>query len=183
MFLSYEQSRLFVGFVLDSNDNNKIVHAATVAGFFLDDFGVKVTERTADNYLHSHGFASHVVQSKSTGFKLNSDEMCRIAFEWITTVRRSGAFNVLKSKLCSIDFTFTGHRTESQASFSPVGEPQPRSDTSVSIYTNCIVTCLWADGVNRILQFSSLIILLSGMTVVQLQEEMHKWSGRSESMS
>ncbi|MBK7002185.1 MAG: hypothetical protein IPH35_20195 [Rhodoferax sp.] len=50
---------------------------------------------------------------------------------------------------CSIDFTHTSQRNLLQRTFSPSGTSQPKVDRAMSRYTNCIVTCVWADGINR----------------------------------
>ena len=63
--------------------------------------------------------------------------------------RRDGVFDVPRDRLASIDFTYTGHRTERRASFASRGGSQPASRTAISTYTNCIVTVVWADGINR----------------------------------
>jgi hypothetical protein len=51
--------------------------------------------------------------------------------------------------MCSIDFTYTSQRNLLQRTFSPSGTSQPKVDRAMSRYTNCIVTCVWADGINR----------------------------------
>ncbi len=51
--------------------------------------------------------------------------------------------------MASIDFTYTGHRTEHRVSYSTSVAEQPKSDISISRFTNCIITVVWADGVNR----------------------------------
>jgi hypothetical protein len=61
--------------------------------------------------------------------------------------QRDGVLEAPQDRLASIDFTFTGHRTERRSSFA--GGAQPASSTVFSDYTNCIVTVLWADGTNR----------------------------------
>jgi len=54
-----------------------------------------------------------------------------------------------RSLLASIDFVMTGHRTSRNRSFSPIGSKQPRDGKGYTNFTNCIVTCIWADGVDR----------------------------------
>lgn len=54
-----------------------------------------------------------------------------------------------RSKLCSIDFAFSGHRNDLRSTLRPVGFVPPKSKSAVSTYTNCIITCVWADGKNR----------------------------------
>ena len=59
---------------------------------------------------------------------------------------RSSPIHCSRTLLCSVDFTFTSHRTERRISYALKGGPQPECDTSIPRFTNCIVTCIWADG-------------------------------------
>jgi hypothetical protein len=85
------------------------------------------------------------MQSKTAGYQVDSAQLCHLALDWL----KRTPLDVAPSRLCSIDFTFTGHRTDRRTSFSLSGAPQPRSGVAASTYTNCILTCVWADGVNR----------------------------------
>ena len=55
----------------------------------------------------------------------------------------------LKGLVASVDFTFTGHRTDRRASYAPSGGAAPKSSAAIAQFTNCIVTVVWSDGVNR----------------------------------
>lgn len=144
--LTNEQQRLLVGFVLAENARNNEVHLADAVAFLKRSFDMDVVERTAMSYLNACGFASHVTQNRTAGYKLSESALANVGCSWISSVRKSGFFDVPYDKLCSVDFTFTGHRTERRTTYSPVGAPQPRNSVASSKYTNCILTCLWADG-------------------------------------
>lgn len=143
--LSQNTVRLIVGFVLDRNEFNVAVHLDTVQAFVRDRLGLDISLRSLSNYLHGAGFSSKVTQNKAAGFKLDVASLCRLALHWLRTT----PLDVPRSKLCSVDFTFSGHRKDLRSSWSPVGGAQPKSRTAVSTYTNCIMTCVWADGKNR----------------------------------
>lgn len=85
------------------------------------------------------------MQKKGKSFTVDVDHLKRVLWEWV----REQEFDTDRSCIASIDFTFTGHRTERRASFAPKGAAQPMESSSISTFTNCIVTCVWADGVNR----------------------------------
>lgn len=61
-------------------------------------------------------------------------------------MRKLKMFDVDRSQIASIDFTFTGHRTDHRTTYSARNGPMPHSSKSKTRYTNCIVICLWADG-------------------------------------
>jgi len=66
--------------------------------------------------------------------------------EWKGVRQRAGE---LKGLLASVDFTFTGHRTDRRLTYAPAGGAQPKSSAACSRFTNGIVTVVWSDGVNR----------------------------------
>ena len=143
--LSQDAVRLLVGFVLDRNEANVEVHLDTARAFVRDRLNVDLTQQSISNYLHAEGFSSKVTQHKTAGFKLDTASLCRLALDWLQTT----PLDMPRSKLCSIDFVFSGHRRDLRSSWSPVGGAQPKSGTAESTYTNCIITCVWADGKNR----------------------------------
>jgi transposase len=143
--LSEDAIRLLVGFVLDRNESNVEVHRDTAQAFVRDRLNVDITLQSISNYLHGAGFSSKATQHKTTGFKLDTASLCHLALNWLRTT----PLDVPRSKLCSIDFSFTGHRKDLRSSWSPVGGAQPKSGMAVSSYTNCVITCVWADGKNR----------------------------------
>jgi hypothetical protein len=69
-------------------------------------------------------------------------------WKWASSNQKS-LKNIPPSKLCSIDFTFTGHRTERRTGFGVKGGAQPMEALQISRFTNCIITCAWLDGKNR----------------------------------
>ena len=143
--LSENAVRLLVGFVLDRNESNVEVHLDTAQAFVRDRLGLDISLRSLSNYLHGAGFSSKVTQNKTAGFKLDAASLCSLALHWL----RITPLDVPRARLCSVDFAFSGHRKDLRSSWSPVGGAQPRSGTAVSKYTNCIITCVWADGRNR----------------------------------
>ena len=147
--LTEEQTRLLVGFVCDKNSKYEEVHISTAQSFITTQLGVELSTSCVYTNLRQAGFSSRVAKTCSSGFKLDTRSLCFIAEQWLDEHRASGLLDTPRNRLCSIDFTFTGHRTDRRTTFSPSGEAQPKSSTSISRFTNCIITCLWADGVNR----------------------------------
>ena len=86
------------------------------------------------------------MQVKTSGFTVDVDALAKMMFEWKRERQRE---RDLKGLMASIDFTFTGHRTDRRVSYAPTGGAQPKSSAAISQFTNCIVTVVWSDGVNR----------------------------------
>ncbi len=89
------------------------------------------------------------MQSKAKGFTVDVESLRRQLWDWVQAQRKEEPFDVPCCLLASVDFTFMGHRTERISSFASLGGAQPMSSASISQYTNCIITVVWADGINR----------------------------------
>ncbi len=144
--LDDEQCEIAAGWVLSQNDSNQVVSLASFSKFCASAFGVKLAQTTAHDYLHALGFSSKVSQAKTSGFTVNVDTLAKMMFEWKSERQRAGD---LKGLLASVDFTFTGHRTDRRVSYAPAGGAQPKSSAAITRFTNCIVTVVWSDGINR----------------------------------
>jgi hypothetical protein len=103
---------------------------------------------TASNYLSEDGFTYRIIKKKSSSYVVDRGRLEADLWNWVFSNQKS-LNNIPPSKLCSIDFTFTGHRTERRASFGIKGGAQPMEALKTSRFTNCIITCVWADGKNR----------------------------------
>lgn len=144
--LDAEQREIAAGWVLFQNDSNQIVSLASFSKFCKSAFGVKLAQTTAHDYLHALGFSSKILQVKTSGFTVDVEALAKMMFEWKRQRRREGD---LKGLMASVDFTFTGHRTDRRVSYAPSGGAQPKSSAAISRFTNCVVTVVWSDGVNR----------------------------------
>ena len=145
--LDEAEREICAGFVLAQNLAHKDVHLADYIRFVSKSFDVKLSRTTALRYLKLTGFSSRIVKSKASGYKLDSAAECKMMLNWVSARRKQ--FKLSRDKMASIDFTYTGHRTDHRVSYSASGAAQPKSDLSISGFTNCIITVVWADGVNR----------------------------------
>jgi transposase len=146
--LTREQKDISSGWVLDRIDHGEAVHLETFCAFVLDHFSLKIDRKTASNYLHEDGFSYRLLQKKSSSFVVDVVRLEALLWEWVYS-KQNYLKSIPPSKLCSIDFTFTGHRTERRSGFGIEGAAQPMEAKPISKFTNCIVTVIWADGINR----------------------------------
>ncbi len=146
--LTRQQKDICSGWVLDRIEHGKAVHLADYRAFVEAQLSTIITEKTASNYLKEDGFSYRLLQKKSSSFVVDIAKLESDLWQWVDSSREL-LKSVDPSKLCSIDFTFTGHRTERRSSFGIRGGAQPMEACRISKYTNCIVTVVWADGVNR----------------------------------
>jgi hypothetical protein len=146
--LTRSQKDISSGWVLDQIEHGNSVHLEDFCAFVLDQLLIKIERRTASNYLKEDGFTYRVIQKKSASFSVDVDKLRDDLWNWVK-LNQSSLKDIPLSKLCSIDFTFSGHRTERRTGFGIKGGAQPMEALKISKFTNCIVTCVWADGINR----------------------------------
>jgi hypothetical protein len=109
--------------------------------FLRDQLGVDVVKETLRLRLHDFG-----VETRPAGIqaKDNIPLMEKVAayIHWIKELRASG----LSSKLlCSLDFTFTSHRTSKPTTLAGRGRKNS-ARSKISRFTNCIITGVLSDG-------------------------------------
>jgi len=149
VLLTRAQRDIAGGWLLSQNLRGVPVHRFDYSNFCDAQFGQSLSKQTVSRYLEEDGFSYRTMQSKSKGFMVDILSQRHQLWDWVQTQRKNGLFDVHRSLLASIDFTFTGHRTERNSSFSSQGGSQPKLGAVISPYTNCIVTVVWADGINR----------------------------------
>ena len=144
--LDEDEREIAAGWVLAQNDSNILVRLKSFADFCKTSFGVTLSKQSAHNYLTSAGFTYKVASSKTRGYTIDVDTLALMMFNWAHERRREGDLTKL---LVSLDFTYTGHRTDRRSGFAPIGGAQPKSSNALVDFTNCIITAVWSDGVNR----------------------------------
>jgi hypothetical protein len=143
--LSQEQQTILWGWVLDRNFQNQRVDLAGFRAKSQELFGVSLSVGSASSYLTKGGFASRTAGNRAAGFRLDQEQQRQLLWDWV----RGMDFPSKRQRMCSIDFTYTSQRNLLQRTFSLSGTSQPKVDRAISRHTNCIVTCVWADGANR----------------------------------
>ena len=86
------------------------------------------------------------MMQRSEGFAMNVNEVVENYFERLLKLR----IDVPLLLKCSVDCTYTSHRTQHDSGFSKKGESSPELAKVLPRYTNCIVTCVWAYGIVRL---------------------------------
>jgi len=144
--LDEDEREVAAGWVLVQNDLNILVRLKSFADFCRTSFGVTLSTQSAHNYLTTGGFSYKVASSKARGYKVDVDTLVLTLFDW---VRERGRDGDLTKWFVSLDFTYTGHRTDRRSGFAPAGGAQPKSSRARVDFTNGVVTAVWSDGVNR----------------------------------
>ena len=146
--LSREERDIASGWVLHEISHGRAVHLKSLCDFVTENLSVQISTTTAFNYLTEDGFSSKTLQKKSASFEVDVEKLESDLWSWVSA-HQNDFKNLPLSKLASIDFTYTGHRTDHRVGYGIKGGPQPMESVKISKYTNCIITCVWNDGINR----------------------------------
>ncbi len=130
--LTREQRDIAGGWVLSQNLHGIPVHLFDYSNFCNEQFEQMLSKQTVSRYLAEDGFSYRTMQSKAKGFMVDIQSQRRQLWDWVQAQRKEGTFDVHRSLLASIDFTFTGHRTERNSSFASQGGAQPMLGASIS---------------------------------------------------
>jgi len=144
--LSELEHRILIGWVLNQNILKEKVMRRNCAKFLKDAFDITIHPSTIGRYLNDGGITNKKQRTKGPGYKLSLTQQCKIYLDFVQDIRRKHYLDFPADHIACIDFTFTGHRSTTEFGFSARGSGQTQVNTDFSNYTNCIVTCIWADG-------------------------------------
>ena len=115
--LSEDQMDQLVGFVVWLILEKKPVHLKTVCTFTRDSFGITIDDSTAQRYLKDNGFTHRKTRTKSGGYTMDYDFLTDLYYDWVINQRRNIFRAYPLDRICSIDFTYTSHRSYNKKSY------------------------------------------------------------------
>ena len=127
-------------------DRNIQVHLTDYIDATKTIFNVQIGLSAAQRCLVASDITPKLMQVKNSGFKILNVDLAKTLWDWVQNQRNLRSFLFPLSKNASINFTFTDHRQDRQTTYAFAGVSQSKF-LRVSSYTNCIITCIWADGV------------------------------------
>lgn len=139
--LNDEKIRILVGWILTSTDFGKIVTMKKAHSFLTNVLCTEASERTVRNNLSALGIVTRNAQVDSRT-NIGLDEKVDLYKTWIENLRSSGCSSKL---MCSLDFTYTSHRTARTRTLAGSGR-KTLSQLSKTRFTNCIITGVLSDG-------------------------------------
>lgn len=142
--LSRDQRDIASGWVLTMISEGVAVHRDSYCDFVKTQFKINITEHTAGNYLEDDGFTYRILKKKTSSFVVDVEKMRITAWNFVKNLK----FPKNRSKILSLDFVYTGHRTERRSGYGVKGGAQPMEATPISRFTNCIVSAADANGNN-----------------------------------
>ena len=133
--LDREKRDVTSGWVLEQLEIGEEVHLKTFVDFAFDKFGIGISLMTAGNYLKEDGFTPRTLQKKSASFIIEHEQLRIDLWNWFKS-RQLKLNNIIRTKLCSFGFTYTGHRQERRKGYGIKGGSQPVESSKISKYTN-----------------------------------------------
>lgn len=112
-----DQLLLIVGNILALNLDRKQVGLREVQNLFLEHFGKTVSPAFVSKFLKKEGFSSKTAGINKPGYQLQVKDVVASFRSFIDQVRQDKVFDHPSHSICSVDFTFTSHRTSAQKSF------------------------------------------------------------------
>ena len=119
--LQPEQADISIGHCLKLLEENKIVQLTTLREYVWDEFCVSLSPSMACRLFHEYGLGSRTVQLYSCGTGTKTSVLADTYANWIRTQRDAGFLTLPRSKIGSIDFTFTKHRTTRLKTYAVIG--------------------------------------------------------------
>lgn len=109
--------------------------------YLEEEFSLSLSTPIVLDFIRGAGFS----YSRSLkGYTLDQFRMVLIAMDHLFTISTPIPYRMV----CCVDVTFNSGEIAIPASFKNLTNPLMK-DRWTSPYTDCIVTCIWADGVNR----------------------------------
>jgi len=147
--LSAEQTSALQGKLSVDFDQLQKISLSSVQQSVASLTGVDISSSTASRLLKTTDFTLRRVTNKRAAKEVAISQCQNDLLGWAEDQQKNVIPSADLSSIASIDFTFTSHRTAASTTFAPVGQSPKSATTEVPKYTNCIVTMIWADGVNR----------------------------------
>ena len=119
--LNDSQSRIVVGYVLSQNNSNLMVSRKTVVNFVHSQFDISVSNEWARLFLKANGFAKRNLLRRKSGYVIDDVQLAQLHCAWVKEHRDKIFKGYDYSHIVSLDFTMTGHRTDSPTTYAVKG--------------------------------------------------------------
>eukprot|EP01107_Rhizomastix_libera_P010702 TRINITY_DN2790_c1_g1_i1.p1 TRINITY_DN2790_c1_g1~~TRINITY_DN2790_c1_g1_i1.p1 ORF type:complete len:137 (+),score=20.20 TRINITY_DN2790_c1_g1_i1:535-945(+) len=119
--LTEEEVDLLVGFVISKNHLFQEVHPWTAAKFVRNAFNKNLSTSSVTTYLHKAGLVNRTAKRENTEAEDSIEARLDLYLTWIQDARKKSFFTIRPCFLCSVDFTYTSHRTMRICTYSAKG--------------------------------------------------------------
>lgn len=131
------------------NDVMEPVERKDVQQFIKDTWDIECNTSTAGNILKRLNMTKRVMMTKKSGHTKNKVQLVEEYWDYIRELKRKRTLFVERSKIFSIDTTYTRQPTKHMKGYSERGSGTQICREKPYQYTDAIVTMICADGVNH----------------------------------
>jgi transposase len=132
----------------DKNSKHQPISRMDVVAEISRAFGVTVHVNTAGNYMAKIGFSKKTCSTRTAGTKSTKEEKKAMIMRWSRLMKEKDMFFRSLSSIYSLDVMYTRRLARKVTTYSPKGGGKEQSIVKVLPFTDAIVTCPRADGVN-----------------------------------
>jgi transposase len=147
--LTDQQILVFLGWVLNSNDENEKVDLKGSVRFVEEQFAIAVGEETVRRILVQNGFSSRKGRRRTAGYKFDLDGLVDLYEKDLERLWGLGIKEMSPQHVTCMDSSSLGWRLLTRKTYFPKGGTQPKIREGNPTYTNLVVWATFPDGVNR----------------------------------
>lgn len=147
--LSPQQENILVGYVLHKNNRGISVNREMCSNFLENHFDVTMSLQNISKYLEQNNLSLQFMGSRELTKVKSYSKYMNLYYQWLLDKHNALFFHGPRKLLASIDFMSNSRRIERLKTYSPIGQKQRKFIRVKVKYTDCYLTLLWADGVNR----------------------------------
>lgn len=115
--LSSHQKKVTVGYLCHLLKSHSPIRRETLLNFVNSQFDKSLKLTWASVFLKDHGFSLKVSRTQTSGFKDIFTDLAKVTRSYLENLRNNGLMELNRSLWCSIDFTYSGHRTQTERSY------------------------------------------------------------------
>ena len=119
--LNFLQQDIVVGYIIFCNRRRKIVNRRKLREFIEKNWKITVTDQWCGLFLRQNGFRKRKMRLKVKGYAVSDQELAEVHLKWIQLNRDQIFKGYDHGDVVSLDFTYTGHRTDSRHTYVPKG--------------------------------------------------------------
>ena len=115
------EKRIIVGFVISCNEKPTACGLRHLKAFCIKVLNTSVSWPTISRLMASFALTSQTCATDAKGFKYDQTALRKMLRDWVMQRHIDGTWDDQGTLVCSIDFTFTSHRTRRETGFAPEG--------------------------------------------------------------
>lgn len=135
--------------VLEKNTNHEYFQRSDVQRMIFDKWAIEVSLTTCGKLLRKLNFTIKECREKTGGNRKSNAVLKALYWKFIQKMQKRRRFGGPPSRIRSIDVTYTRRPAKNRHTYSLKGSGPQMASEMAHPYTDAIVTCISADGLNH----------------------------------